>query len=382
MLETSVLRQAPACLSPATVWAATRAALQTDVMTARRLRELAQAYRVRAIDDAPFTPLPLADQALEEDEAALKARMRQLSYEVPAGEWRPIPCLGEPVSQPRRFIDGSVFSRTVAVFTVEGRRRPAVLACVGALALELDGRRLVRSSGSLRLETVLCLLSNGIPPEDLQALSDGLEALGIRLVASETTDLTADFDVLRRRCWDMAKQRMEDEERAVLLQAPEVPAVVDGLLERRLTTVASQEMPVIGMVKRQMRRYLPESHINLLYELRPGERTPAFLLETEHAFIVSWYVRLSAADTLSPGYGVVRLTAPREYLERRFPRRAERWAEISAVSHWLHGLRHREQSYARAGISLEPIVRVEDELHALLPAVGREAAKLHRALGV
>ncbi len=308
--------------------------------------------------------------------------MRQLSYEVPASQWRPIPCQGEPAYPPSRFIDGSIFSRTVAVFTVDGRRRPVILASVGALALHLNGRRLERRPGSLRLETVLCLISNGIPAEDVQTLAEGLARMGLRLVTSETTELTADFEVLRRRTWDLAKQRMEDAERGVLLDDHESPSVVDGLLERRLVTVASQEMPVFGVVKRQLRRYLPQSHLNLLYDLRPGERTPAFTLETEHAFLVSWYLRLSAGQTASPSYGIVRLTAPQEYLERRFPRPAERWAEISAVSHWLYSLRHREGSYPRAGISLEPIVRVEDELHALLQDVGQQAARLHRALGI
>jgi hypothetical protein len=246
----------------------------------------------------------------------------------------------------------------------------------------MEGRHLVRSAGSLRLRTVLCLLSNGMPSEHLRVLAEGLEPLGIELVASETTELTADFEVLRRRCWDLAKQQMEEAERSALFDDPKVPAVIDGLLERRLVTMASQQMPVIGMVKRQMRRYLPDSHVNLLYELRPGERTPAFLLETEHAFIVSWYLRLSSPDTLSPGYGVVRLTAPQAYLDQRFPQLRERWAEISAISSWLYSLRHRERSYSRAGISLEPIVRVEDELHAVLPNVAQQAAKLHRALGV
>jgi hypothetical protein len=346
------------------------------------LRAFARTYQVRALDDAPFTPLPLADQALEEDEAELKARLSQLSYELPAAEWRAVVCQGEPLEPPRRFIDGSVFSRTVAALSVEGRRRPALLACVGALALELDDRRLVRPPGSLRLESVLCLLSNQMRPDDLHTLAADLEPLGIQVVASETTELTADFDVLRRRCWDMAKQRMEDAERVLLLDGPSVPTVVDGLLERRLVTIASQGMPVIGMVKRQARRYLPDSHTNLLYDLRPGERTPAFLMQTEHAAIVSWYLRLSAADSVAPGYGVVRLTAPQEYLERRFPSPAQRWAELSAISFKLRELRHREVSYARAGISLEPIVRVEDELHALLPSVTQMAAKLHRALGV
>ncbi|TMA61547.1 MAG: hypothetical protein E6J80_00005, partial [Deltaproteobacteria bacterium] len=222
-----------------------------NVLVYSSLRSIAKTYRMRAVNDAPFNPLPLADQVLEEDEETLKSRVRQLSYEVPASEWHSIACQGEPANPPHRFIDGSVFSRTVALFTVEGRRRPAILACVGALALQLEDRRLVRSKGSLHLETVLCLLSNGMHPEDLQVLTDGLGALGIRLILSETTELTADIEVLRKRCWDLAKRRMEEAERAVLVSQPDVPALVDGLLERRLVTVKDQGMAAIGMVKRQ-----------------------------------------------------------------------------------------------------------------------------------
>jgi hypothetical protein len=346
------------------------------------LRELARRYDARPLNDRPYEPLPLADQALDQDEEALKARLRQLSYELPASEWRPIPCGGEPIDPPRRFIDGSVFSRSVAAFSVDGRRRPAVLACLGALALHLEGGRLVRPPGDFRLRTVLCLLSNGMPQEDLRRLAEGLAALDIEMVVSETAELAADFEVLRRRTWDLAKERMEEAEREVLFAAPDIPAVVDGLLERRLVTVASQGMPAVGVVKRQMRRYLPDSHLNLLYDLAAGERTPAFLLETEHATVVSWYLRLSAADGLSPGYGIVRLAVSQDYLERRFPAPQERWTQLSALSDWLRALRCREGSYPRAGVSLEPIVRVEDELHALLPDIRQVAARLQRALGI
>ena len=346
------------------------------------LRRIAREYGVRPVDDAPFAPLPLADQALDADEEALKAKMSQLSYEVAAGEWRPIISGGEPVEAPRRFIDGSIFSRTVAVFTVEGMRRPCILACVGALALELDGRNLRRTPESMRVETVVCLLSNGMPDEHLRALGEALSQMGVELVASETAEVSADFEVLRHRCWDLAKGRMEEAERAVLLDRPDVPALVDGLLERRLITVESQEMPAIGMVKRPGKQYLPASHLNLVYGLRPAERTPAFLLETKHAAVVSWYLRLSDAAMASPSYGIVRLSAPREYLERRFPRAEERSQQISAVSRFLYDLRHRQGSYARAGISLEPIVRVEDELHAVLPQISQQVARFHRALGL
>ena len=353
------------------------------------LRELARRYDARPLDDRPYDPLPLAHQALEQDEEALNARMLELSYELPASGWRPVPCEGEPdqpavapVDAPRRFIDGSIFSRTVAAFSIEGRRRPAILASLGALELHLDGRRLHRPDGAFRVRTVLCLLSNGIPQDDIRRLADGLEKLGIHLVVSETEDLSADFDVLRGRTWTMAKDRMEQAEREILFTAPEVPAVVDGLLERRLITVASQAMPAVGVVKRQMRRYLPQSHLNLLYELAPGERTPAFLIQTEHATVVSWYLRLSAAEGLAPGYGIVRLALSQSYVEQRFPVPQERWAQLSALSAWLRALRCRDKSYPRAGISLEPIVRVEDELHALLPDIRQAAARLQRALGI
>lgn len=344
------------------------------------LRSIVEKYRIRALNDVPFSPQPLADQGKEEDEEGLRARTREFSYEIVASEWRPIPCQGEPRIRPCRFIDGSLFSRSAALLAIKGRPRPAVLGCVGALALEVEGRRLVRQANSLRLETVLCLLSNGMPTEDLQILIDKLRDLDIRLVPSETAALTADIEVLRKRCWNLANQQMEDMERDVLFSRPNVPTIVDGLLERRLTTKGSQGMPVFGMVKRQMRRHLPTANIGILYELKPGERTPAFLLETEHAFIVSWYLRLSGTDDLSPSYGIVRLSAPQAYLEQNFPKSLDRSVEISAISHWIYTLRHKEGSYARADISIEPIVRVEDELHAILPNINQQVTKLHRAL--
>lgn len=268
------------------------------------------------------------------------------------------------------------------MFRVNGRRHPAILACVGALALQLEGRRLVRPPNSLYVETVLSLLSNGMKDSDLALLANGLHTLNIRLVTSETAEITADLEVLRKRCWDLAKQQMEEAERQLLLDQPRIPTLVDGLLERRLTTVESHGIPAIGMVKRQMRQYLPPAHVGFLYNLQPCERTPAFIVETKQASIVSWYMRLSGVETHSPNYGIIRLAATQEHLEQRFPRRAERWAEISAISRWLYTLRHREGSYSRVGISLEPIVRVEDELHALLPNIDQQVVRVHRALGL
>ncbi|MDQ2914271.1 MAG: hypothetical protein M3T56_13565 [Chloroflexota bacterium] len=345
------------------------------------LRGLAKAYEIRAIDDAPFTPLTLPQLIEEEDEEDLDIRFKELSYELPAASWKPVTCVGQPLAAPRRFIDGTVVSRTVAALTVKNRRRPALLACVGALELDLEHGSLVRRT-SPRVETVLCLLSNDMPEEHLGQLAAGLRGLGIDLITSITEELSPDLELLRRRTFDLASHRMEEAERAILLARPAVAALVDGLLERRLVTIESQSMSALGMVKRQVRQYLPNAFVNFLYELAPGERSPAFLLQTKHATIVSWYLRLTAEERAAPSYGLVRLTMSQQYLEKAFADPAARYREISALSAWALGLRHREGHYARAGISLEPIVRVEDELRALLPRVGQQVATFHRALGV
>lgn len=350
--------------------------------TRRELQHIARRYGVRAMNDSPFVSLPLGDLVDAEDEQAMASKVTALSYEFPIDDWRPIQCGGESSFAPRRFIDGSTFARTVAVFNVDGVPRPAVLACVGAMALSLNDRSLTRDKNSVRVETVLALVSNGIPNEDLMGLADALSPLKIRLIRSETSEISADFDTLRRRTWDLANHRMEECEREVLYLDFKTPTLVDGLLERRLTRVASHGMPVVGAVKKQMRRYLPSSHASMLYELNPGQRTPSFLLETEHAPIVSWYLRLCPAGELAPGAGIIRLTMPQEFLDRECQDKKQLTRSLCAVSNWICQLRHRESSYARMAVSLEPIVRLEDELHAVMPSVGEMAARLHRAMGI
>jgi hypothetical protein len=344
--------------------------------TSSRLRELARRRGFRPVNDAGFVPLPPLEQAEQDDEDAAAARLQDLSWEVPAAGWRPLDTGGVPERPPRRFIDGSVMTRTIGVLEVDGIRRPLVLASLGALELWLDDRRLRRPPDGHQLRTVCGLVANGLLPEERAELAAGLADLGVDLLTTESGDVSVDFDVLRRRSFDLATHAMEAAERDLLLRLPDVAALADGLLERRLTTVASQSMPVVGMVKRQLKQYLPATHLGLLYDLGPGQRTPGFVLHTEHATVVSWYLRLSTTEMAGPSYGLVRLTMPLEYLSHlRDPS-----AELSALSAFLRGLRHREASYARAGVSLEPVVRVEDELHVLMPSIDEVTARVTRAL--
>lgn len=332
------------------------------------------------VQDAGFLKLPPVDSAEADDEDAQRARLEQASYEVPAWEWKPIAAAGEPTEPPVRFIDGGLHSRTVGVIRVDGTLRPLILASVGAIELRLDGRRLRRPPDGLKTDCVVCLTANGMATELVLELSQAAAALGVRVIARESDSEPHDFEVIRRRAWDFAKGEMEELERRLLLRDATSPALADGLLERRLVTIESQRQPALGMVKQVLRHYLPAPLTSMLYELRPGERTPAFLLQTKNAQLVSWYLRLGEGELMGPGQGLVRLSVPLEYIERRFPTPTERTAELSALSSFLRRIRCRELSYGRAAVSLEPIVRAEEQLHASLPPIEQRAAALRRLL--
>jgi hypothetical protein len=339
---------------------------------------LAARYSVRAIDDIPFGAQPLEREDVENETAEALAN---LSWEQPAEAWQGVTTGGTATRPPRRFIDGSVRGRTVAVFNVAGGLRPALLAVTGAMAMDLVGRELRRCRDTVRTESLFCIFSNQFARPDLDSLQAGVAQLGISLVSPTTSDPSAAFEVLRRRTWDIARRCMEDDEREVLLRGPDTPSLLDGLLERRVTTVASQAIPAFGMVKRQLNPLLPQRLAHLVHHLAPGERTPAFIVDTEHVSLVTWYLRLSDPGRAAPTAGIVRLTATRAYLESAFSTPAGRSAEISAVSHWLRELRCRQVSYRRADVSLEPIVRLEDQLHALLPPLSQLTSRVHRAFG-
>jgi hypothetical protein len=274
-----------------------------------------------------------------------------------------------------RFVDGSIKSRTAGSIVVGGRRRPLVAASVAAAALELDGRGVRRGDGA-RTAKVLAVHSNGIDEGDVREAFHALKAIGVRLETGDAEGALGDFDTLRRTTRGLAMRVMEDAERDVMLIGVDRPTLVDGLLERRLAT-QKQDVPVVGLVKRQMATYLPPSLQEVAYALRPGERTPAFVLKTVwHVDLVNVYVRLSAEKGASPSYGIVRVTAPLAYVQKAHAGDMEAW--LSGLAGYLYRLRHRDLGYARAGISVEPIVRCEDHLHAVMPDVEALIPKLHR----
>lgn len=329
------------------------------------------------LGQAGYSPYPLIDQVEAEDEEGPTAE--RFEYERDTESWAPITAHGPAVAAPVRFVDGSVVSTTAGVCCVDGIYRPILIASLGAMELWLEARRLHRPKPGYRVMVAAAMVSNRIRARLLDELRGELSDLGIQLIALESEDPLHSYEVLQRRTWDYLKQEMEGLEREILLGLPEVPSLADGLLERRLTTIQSQRQPVVGMVKRNLRQYLPNSLAPVLYELQAGQRSPAFVIKTPHAELVSWYLRLTDGP-MGPGAGLIRLAVPKEYLEREFVE-DERFREISGISRRLCELRCRQESYGRHAVSLEPIVRLEEQLHALLPPINQFAARLRRRLG-
>lgn len=333
------------------------------------------AYHPAPLNDAGAPPFP----ALEADEEDEQQASAELDVELPIAEWRAIPPAAPTADAPVRFVDGSIATRTVGALVVDYRRRPLIAAVVSAAALEMDGRSLRRGAGACTSK-LLCLFSDGIDRDAIAEAAHALASVGVQLRERTATSVPPDFDSMRRAARSLAMEAMEQHERQVLFADVRKPTLVDGLLERRLAAAPSHDVPATGLVKRQMATYLPPALQELAYALTPGERTPAFVLRTvQHVDLLNTYVRLSSQAGASPSYGIVRITAPLAYVQRAHPG-DQMPAYLSGLASHLYALRHRDYGYSRAGISVEPIVRVEDHLHAILPQIESLIPKLHRML--
>ena len=336
-------------------------------------------YRGRRFNDYPVLPVFPGDE-LEDDEVAPEEGEVERDYELPLERWAAI-APRRPASSPfRRFVDGTIVSRTVASLEdSQGRQRPLLAAVIGAAALELDGSALIRRSQDYEVQTVLAMIAKGVRREDLDLMANALDVLGIRFLQLPARSLSTDFELARMHTFDGARQEMLHLERELVVRALDTPTVVDGVLEDRLEGLGDWNVPVVGVVKRllRIRSHLHTAGMNLVYSLKPGERTPAIMLHTHRnpnvfSSLVSWFLRLHGEADIAPSWGVVRVVMTEEYFQGSLGSDFDR---LSELSWWLHQLRCRDKSYQRMPVSLEPIVRVEDHLRGLRPtleqAIGR-----------
>jgi hypothetical protein len=275
---------------------------------------------------------------------------------------------------PGRFVDGCHTGRTVLWLRSPGARFPVpvILAEVGGVCLTAEGRTLRRTFAAV--ERVVTFVIDPFPWEEVERLADDLlnhPRLPLRLLwpASSADGCTYDYEAMHARPLNRSIREMENLEALALQAGADRPTLVDGPLKRcaRTGELARPGSPlVVGVIKRQDRNYLHPRGRLILLDLRPGERTPYFKIggsqggaDVETA---SWFLKLAGARNELPNWGVVRV----EVAWVQFGRLPDPVGCVNRLSRWLLAARCRDSDYARAPVSVEPVVRAEDSLKSLL----------------
>jgi hypothetical protein len=332
--------------------------------------------RLRQYVEQPPLASP-ADADGGEDEGPQVA----LDFESPPDKWQPRSVVAEtvdPEAMPRRFIDGCHSGETVAWLQDSvGHPIPVRLAEIGGVCMGIDGRSLHREF--VHVERVISLIVDPFPWHEVETFATALMETAMRLLPApqpkidkETRGLTYDYERMREQTYNRCQVEMRVLEELALSQHAEMLSLVDGVLGR------IEHDWAIGVIKQHRENYLHAQGWQVLYRLEPGQRTPAFRLPTQGGPAVSWYLKLDGVHGTLPNWGIVRL----EISDEHFKRRNCDFDYLNRLSNALLRLRCRQGSYARAAVSLEPIVRAEDSLKSLLTSPATLAQRFYHLTGL
>jgi hypothetical protein len=317
----------------------------------------------------------------------------------PAG-WRAIEWPDRPV----RFIDGKDVGETVACLTAPfgGYPVPVRLSEIGAIVVHERDGELRREQATV--ERIVTLATDLFPWDEIEDLAIALRRSGFRLLSAPkpvtnvngraVAEWSHDFEKMRKAAQNASNGEMGRLEEATLALDNTLPTVVDGRLEPRDgglqprdPALGSWEVPAIGVVKTHWQNYLHAGGLRLLYRLKPGQRTPAFVIDPgrvrRELKVVSWYVKLAQQPTLAPNEGLIRVELPLPWFTRTFdgPTTAG-WAFVDRLTLLLRDYRCRDATYGRAPVSLQPIVRAEQLLGALFTQHDKLATQFRRSQGL
>jgi hypothetical protein len=333
----------------------------------------------------PYVEQPTLDSPAD-DAGGEEGSKVDLDYELAADTWQPRSVDAasvDPAALPRRFIDGCHSGETVA-WLQDGAHHPIPvrLAEIGGACMRIEGRSLRREFALV--ERVVSLIVDPFPWHEVETFATALTGMNLRLLPAalpkideERRGLTYDFERMREQTRVRSQYEMEVLEELALCQDPETPSLIDGRLGRMQQRDLSA-YDVIGVIKQQRENYLHPQGWQVLYSLEPGQRTPAFRLPSKHLPVVSWYLKLDGARGAMPNWGIVRVEISCDHFERQ----GCDFDYLDRVSNALLHLRCRQGSYGRAAVSLEPIVRGEESLKALLASPATLALRFYHLTGL
>ncbi len=322
------------------------------------------ARRMRNYEEQPF----LLDDGLTQDDNPDETV--GLDYEVPSDEWYPHDVETSVGSSdwslhPTRFVDGKDVGRSVAwLQSREGYPVPVRLSEIGAVVLR-DVNGSLRREFS-KVERVVSLMVDFFHWDEVEGFAIALQEQGFRLLPCQKPDPKDfnlyDFERMRKTTQNRSIDEMTRLEKQALAQDSEMSTVIDGRLEPRAGAFDDEHHLVVGLVKTHSKNYLHPQGWRIFYNLRPGQRTPAFRVECKNLDVVSWYLRLDGDKGELPIWGIVRLEIPQRFFENGL---ARDWGYIDSLSRIICDYRCRDESYSRAAVSIYPIQRAEESLGAL-----------------
>jgi hypothetical protein len=305
-----------------------------------------------------------------------------LDFELPPDVWQPHSVAADaidPAAMPQRFIDGCHSGQTVAWLRDSfGHPIPIRLAEIGGVCMHTAGRDLRRQFA--HVERIVCLIVDTFPLHEVEEFASSLAKLDMRLLPAlppmieDKRQLTYDYASMEQRTYTQAQVEMRVLEELALSQELETLSLVDGPLGRY------KHARAIGVVKQHRKNYLglhPRCW-QVFYNLEPGQRTPAFRLASQSSPLLSWFLKLQGAYGAMPNWGIIRI----EISCAHFERQGSDFGYLDRVSNALLHLRCRQASYARAPVSMEPIVRAEESLKSLLMPPATLAQQFYRLTGL
>jgi hypothetical protein len=344
---------------------------------------LIRAYGGGRLDAYP--PQPTDDEDEEPDESIDHA------YERPPDDWTPIDTAMPNGWRPRdwplcpaRFVDGKDEGEIVTCpFSPQGHPIPVRLSEIGAVVMRVDDDGEVRREFAVT-ERVVSFVAEVYPWSEVEAFAAALQEAGLRLLPARPPGErpSYDYEKMRKAAQNRSLTEMGALEEAALGIDADVPTVVDGRLEPRVGGFDQAHSPVFGVIKTHAETYLHALGFQILYGLKPGERTPAFALRSgdkRRLSVVSWYVRLAGGPDSMPSWGYVRVEAPLRWFEEQ---RQRDFGVLDRLSQTLYRYRCLQRSYARAPVSLHPIVRGEASLGALFTPFGALKSRFYRLNGL
>lgn len=337
------------------------------------------ARRLRAYPSQPF----LLDDGFALDDPDEEERLLY-DIEVNADQWAPHSVLQASPARdwqwrPKRFVDGKDVGRTVAwLQSTDGFPVPVRLSEIGACVMHDDHGALRREFSAV--ERVVCLMADFFPWDEVEGFARALAAHNFRLLIASRPKggATFDFEPMRASTQSRSNDEMVRLERQALCRMMAEPTIVDGRIENRAGQFANSA-PIVGLIKTHSRNYLHHHGWRIFYKLEPGERTPAFQLNSRNVNVITWYLRLDGARGEIPNWGIVRLELAERFFNTDL---GGDWNELDRLSNLVMQYRSRDSGYERASVSIHPIQRAEQSLGALFTEANTLIQRFYHLTGI